>query len=84
MYSLEYVPELATQADTVLSQLGYRSARLIVGDGSLGLPAYAPYDGTVVAAASSKAPPPLLTQLTTGAADRPDRHLNATRAEVHN
>lgn len=61
MYSLEYVLELATQADTVLSQLGYRSARLTVGDDSLGLPAYTPYDGTVVAAAASKAPPPLLT-----------------------
>jgi protein-L-isoaspartate(D-aspartate) O-methyltransferase len=50
VYSLEYVPELATQANTVLSQLGYRSARIIVGDGGLGLPAYAPYDSIVVAA----------------------------------
>jgi protein-L-isoaspartate(D-aspartate) O-methyltransferase len=63
VYSLEYVPELATQANTVLSQLGYRSAQIIVGDGGLGLPAYAPYDSIVVAAAAPKAPPPLLAQL---------------------
>lgn len=66
VYSLEYVQELATQADTVLSQLGHRNVRLIVGDGGLGLPAYAPYDGIVVAAASPKTPPPLLAQLANG------------------
>jgi protein-L-isoaspartate(D-aspartate) O-methyltransferase len=66
VYSLEYVPELATQADTVLSQLGYRGVQIIVGDGGLGLPDYAPYDGIVVAAAAPKAPPSLLAQLANG------------------
>ena len=36
VYSLEYVPELATQADLLLSQLGYQNVRIIVGDGGLG------------------------------------------------
>lgn len=66
VYSLEYVPELATQADAVLSQLGYQDVRIIVGDGGLGLPDYAPYDGILVAAAAPKAPLPLLDQLANG------------------
>ena len=63
VYSLEYVPELATQAGEVLSQLGYQDVRIIVGDGGLGLQDWAPYDGILVAAAAPKAPPPLLAQL---------------------
>lgn len=66
VYSLEYVPELATQAGEVLSQLGYQDVRIIVGDGGLGLQDWAPYDGILVAAAAPKAPPPLLAQLANG------------------
>jgi len=66
VYSLEYVSELATQAETALSQLGYQDVQIIVGDGGLGLPAYAPYDGIVVAAAAPKAPLSLLAQLANG------------------
>jgi protein-L-isoaspartate(D-aspartate) O-methyltransferase len=65
VYSLKYVPELAMQAGEVLSQLGYQDVRIIVGDGGLGLPDCAPYDGILVAAAP-KAPPHLLAQLANG------------------
>lgn len=64
--SLEYVPELAMQGNAVLSQLGYQGVRIIVGDGGLGLPDYAPYDGILVAAAVPQAPPLLLAQLASG------------------
>jgi protein-L-isoaspartate(D-aspartate) O-methyltransferase len=37
---------------------------VVEGDGSLGRPAGAPYDGIVVAAAVPAIPPPLLDQLT--------------------
>jgi protein-L-isoaspartate(D-aspartate) O-methyltransferase len=42
------------------------NARVVVGDGSEGLPAQAPYDAIVVAAAHPQVPPPLLAQLADG------------------
>jgi protein-L-isoaspartate(D-aspartate) O-methyltransferase len=38
----------------------------MVGDGGLGLPMQAPYDGIIVAAAAPHVPQPLLTQLAEG------------------
>ena len=66
VYSLEYFPTLATRARSLLHRLGYTNVQVLVGDGGLGLPEYAPYDGIVVAAAAPGPPPPLLTQLAAG------------------
>jgi protein-L-isoaspartate(D-aspartate) O-methyltransferase len=66
VYSLEYFPALATRARSLLHRLGYTNVQVLVGDGGLGLPEYAPYDGIVVAAAAPGPPPPLLTQLAAG------------------
>lgn len=66
VYSVEYLPALADSARAVLQRLGYTNVEVIVGDGSLGLPAYAPYDGIIVTAAAPRVPPPLLEQLTEG------------------
>ena len=66
VYSLEYVPTLATQARRLLQQLGFHNVSIITSDGSLGLPQYAPFDGIVVTAAAPNIPAPLLDQLADG------------------
>ena len=66
MYSMEYFPSLAERARKLLHQLGYRNVQVIVGDGGLGLPQHAPYDGIVVAAAAPSTPRALLDQLAEG------------------
>lgn len=66
VYSMEYFPTLAVHAREVLQHLGYTNVEVIVGDGSIGLPQYAPYDGIVVAAAAPRISQPLLDQLVDG------------------
>ncbi|MGB3779599.1 MAG: protein-L-isoaspartate(D-aspartate) O-methyltransferase [Tunicatimonas sp.] len=65
VYSIEYNPTLHRRAKAVLRQLGYR-ATLRHGDGSLGWPDYAPYDGIVVTAGAPTVPEALLEQLADG------------------
>ncbi len=66
VYSLERIPQLAVQAGKVLEELGYANVIIEMGDGTLGRPENAPYDGIVVTAASPDVPPPLLEQLAEG------------------
>lgn len=66
VHTIEYIPELATQADKVLKTLGMDNVHVHVGDGSLGWPEAAPYDGVLVAAAAPDAPKALLNQLRDG------------------
>jgi protein-L-isoaspartate(D-aspartate) O-methyltransferase len=66
VYSLEYFPALAEHARGLLHRLGYSNVQVLVGDGGLGLPVYAPYDGIIVAAAAPRPPAPLLRQLAEG------------------
>jgi protein-L-isoaspartate(D-aspartate) O-methyltransferase len=57
-----------------VSTSGIRGAYVVIGDGTLGLPVHAPYDGVVVAAAFPDVPALLAEQLTLGGrrtADRP-------------
>ena len=61
--SIEIVPKLAKNAQKTLIRLGYANVRVLVGDGSVGWPAEAPYDAIVVAAGSPRVPAPLLDQL---------------------
>jgi protein-L-isoaspartate(D-aspartate) O-methyltransferase len=63
--TIERVPELAEQARTALRQAGY-DVEVRVGDGSLGVPDRAPFDGIAVAAAAPDVPPALYDQLTEG------------------
>lgn len=63
--SIERDPQLAEEARLRLSALGYR-VEVLVGDGSLGYEANAPYMGIVVAAAAPAVPPPLVEQLADG------------------
>jgi len=61
--SIERHAELSRQAAAVLADLGYTRVKLIVGDGSLGWPAEAPYDRILVAAAAASPPQHLIDQL---------------------
>lgn len=53
VYSIERIPELAHQAETVLHRLGYQP-NLRVGDGAQGWPEAAPFDAIIVSAAGPK------------------------------
>jgi protein-L-isoaspartate(D-aspartate) O-methyltransferase len=63
VHTIERMPELAGQARTNLAEAGYDRVRVHVGDGTLGLPAHAPYGAIAVAAAAPRVPEPLYEQL---------------------
>lgn len=66
VYSIEVVPELAEEAARRLQRLGYRNIHVRSGDGNLGWPEHAPYDGIVVTAGGRAVPPALVDQLKPG------------------
>lgn len=67
VWSVERFPALAEAARRLLHSLGYGNVQVVVGDGTLGLPEQAPFDGIVVTAASPSVPPALVDQLAEGA-----------------
>ncbi len=66
VYSVEIVPELADKAAETLRGLGYDSVHVRAGDGWLGWPDAAPFDGILVTAAAPKVPETLIEQLAPG------------------
>jgi protein-L-isoaspartate(D-aspartate) O-methyltransferase len=66
VHTVEYLPELANKAGKLLQELGFDNVHVHFGDGSLGWPEFAPYQGILVAAAAPKAPKALLEQLEDG------------------
>ncbi len=64
--TIERQPRLAERATWNLQRLGYQNVRVVQGDGSLGVPEYAPYDGIIAAAAAPALPEPLTQQLAEG------------------
>lgn len=66
VYTVEIVPELAERARQTLQDLGYDGVRVRAGDGWLGWPEAAPFDGIIVTAAAPKIPQPLVDQLKPG------------------
>ena len=67
VYSVEIVPALAEQAAKRLIRQGYDNVLTQCGDGYLGWPEHAPFDGILVTAAAPAVPPPLIAQLKEGA-----------------
>jgi protein-L-isoaspartate(D-aspartate) O-methyltransferase len=63
VFSIEFRPDLAEAARERLQRLGYVNVKLLVGDGTLGWPEFAPYDAILVTAAAPSVPEPLLRQL---------------------
>ena len=57
---------LADSASEVLSRLGYRNVRVIIGDGSRGFAEAAPYNAIIVSAAAPELPHELVEQLAEG------------------
>lgn len=67
VYSIEIVPELADLARANLDAAGYPQVQVRAGDGWLGWPEAAPFDGILLTAAAPEIPARLLDQLKTGA-----------------
>jgi protein-L-isoaspartate(D-aspartate) O-methyltransferase len=61
--AVERFPLLAAGATQTLSGLGYSNVNVVVGDGSQGFAAGAPYDAILVSAAAHSVPQALLSQL---------------------
>ena len=67
VYAVERNPDLAEAARRRLARLGYSGIDILIGDGTEGYPAAAPYQVILVTAASPpKIPQPLLDQLANG------------------
>ncbi len=63
VFSVERVRSLALSAQRALREAAVANASVLLGDGTLGWSAYAPYDAILVAAGGPEVPPPLIEQL---------------------
>jgi protein-L-isoaspartate(D-aspartate) O-methyltransferase len=66
VFTIERQPVLARTASRRLAEGGAVNVHVVEGDGTLGLPAHAPFDAIIVTAGGPKAPPALLDQLAVG------------------
>lgn len=66
VYSIEIISKLAKRAEVALKRLGYSNIQVREGDGYLGWPEAAPFDGIMVTAAPEVVPQLLLDQLKEG------------------
>ncbi len=66
VHTVERHGTLASKAAGVLTAAGYRNVQVLHGDGTLGWPEHAPYDGIVVAAGGPAVPESLKLQLRVG------------------
>ena len=64
--SIERITDLAEQARVNLAAIGLDRVRIVVGDGTLGVPEHAPYQAIVISAAAPRVPGPLVEQLAPG------------------
>ena len=66
IYTVERIPELLRKTKQRLRDLDIYNVQFRPGDGWLGWPKYAPYDGIIVTAAATELPEKLLEQLAPG------------------
>jgi protein-L-isoaspartate(D-aspartate) O-methyltransferase len=66
VFAVERYASLTDTAQKTLERLGYRNAKIVTGDGSLGLPEAAPFDAIIVSAAAPSIPQALVDQLAVG------------------
>jgi protein-L-isoaspartate(D-aspartate) O-methyltransferase len=66
VFSIELVPELLARARAAIVACNVANVSLLLGDGTLGWRAFAPYDAILVSAAAPEVPQPLLEQLAEG------------------
>jgi protein-L-isoaspartate(D-aspartate) O-methyltransferase len=63
VYTIERIAALADRAAAEYRALSYDNIHVRTGDGTLGWPEAAPFDGIIITAAAPKIPDPLLHQL---------------------
>ena len=66
VFSIERIAPLLEQARANIQRAGVTNVSLLLGDGTVGWRAHAPYDAILVSAASPKVPQPLVEQLADG------------------
>lgn len=66
VYTIERQKELFKKTKLFLPKLGYKPKKIVFGDGYIGLPEDAPFDGIIVTAGAPYVPKPLLAQLKVG------------------
>jgi len=66
VFTMDRVGPLADRARETLAALGYKNIQTRWGDGTLGWPEEAPFDGIMVTAAAPQVPRPLTEQLAPG------------------
>jgi len=66
VFSVERIAPLLDKAREVVALCGVRNVSLLLGDGTFGWSAYAPYDAILVSAGSPGIPKPLTAQLAEG------------------
>ena len=66
VFAVERYASLTETAQKTLERLGYRNAKIVTGDGSLGLPEASPFDAIIVSAAAPSIPQALVDQLALG------------------
>ncbi len=64
--TIERIPAVANLARNNLAMLHYENVEVIVGDGTLGYPPDAPYNGVIITASTPDIPAPLIDQLADG------------------
>lgn len=66
VFTIERIDSLGRTAEEIFRSLHYDNIRIKIGDGTLGWPEEAPFDGVIITAASPKIPEPLMEQLAVG------------------
>lgn len=66
IYSVEIIKKLADKAKEILQKQGIRNITVVLGNGTIGLPKYAPYDAIIVTAGIPTIPRSLIDQLKEG------------------
>jgi protein-L-isoaspartate(D-aspartate) O-methyltransferase len=66
VYTIERIKKFAQRAKEIFNRLGLDNIHVFIGDGTLGLPQYAPYDAIMVTAAGPEVPQPFVDQLQEG------------------
>jgi protein-L-isoaspartate(D-aspartate) O-methyltransferase len=66
VYTIEIIPALARRSKDLLQGMGYRNIHFRTGNGYVGWPEAAPFDGIIVTCAPDHIPAPLIDQLAVG------------------
>jgi protein-L-isoaspartate(D-aspartate) O-methyltransferase len=64
--TVERIPEVGEMARSNLARVGITTVTVVTGNGTLGYPEGAPFDGILITAATPAVPPPLIEQMAEG------------------